>query len=111
MKKVIAGLVGFLLLITLAVVPAKMRSMDADQFSNGEREFVRHAIASTSGTLENPLERLLILGYRIDEMERVNGMPVEATVEAVTFFGVPGARVRVDRNGASVERRSYTPGR
>lgn len=105
------GSIVAILLVTLAIVPAKMRSMEVDDFSASEESFVRHAIASTSGTLENPLERMLILGYRIDEMEKVNGVPVEATVEAITFFGVTGAGVRVDRSGASVEHRSYTPGR
>lgn len=92
-------------IVVLCVLPPKLLETDLHSFEDSqEKKFAAHALQITDQTLSNPLERLVIISYRIS-IEKENGEPKSAKVVAYTIFGIQYAVVEADNNGAKVKDR------
>jgi hypothetical protein len=93
----------FLIIICfLAFLPPRLLETNIQDFSNKNvKNFAEYSIQITNQTLENPLERLLIISYGISLDEKNDNLS-SAKVTAYTLFGIPFAKVKVTEDGASV---------
>lgn len=112
MRKILLLVAGFLLVVIGVVYPSAVPST---KFEGWRMDTSNAAIESAETLLEHPLERLLIIRFRVVDIKD-NGAAdpdscgsqrfrvdhaFEATVDALTVFGMRVSRVLVTCDGAS----------
>jgi hypothetical protein len=69
-----------------------------------DKQFAKDALEITKLTLDNNLERLVILSYSV-KINQENEVSNSAGVIAYTIFGIPYAVVEATPSGASIKQR------
>lgn len=88
----------------LAFIPPYLLKTNVEDFKFEDRQLVSDALSITNLTLENAVERLIIISYGVSLNEQ-DEPPVNAKVVAYTVFGIPYAVIEVNEKGASVKTR------
>ncbi|MGE6488564.1 hypothetical protein [Paenisporosarcina sp. NPDC076898] len=88
----------------LAFIPPYLLKTNVEDFKVEDRQLVSDALSITNLTLDNAVERLIIISYGVSLNEQ-DEPPVTAEVVAYTFFGIPYAVIEANEKGASVKTR------
>lgn len=104
LKTLIKVLIILLVVGLLAFIPPYLLKTNAEDFKVEDRQFVSDALSITNLTLENAVERLIIISYGVSLYEQ-DESPVTAEVVAYTVFGIPYAVVEANEKGANVKTR------
>ena len=96
--------VVFALLVvgSLAFIPPYLLQTNPEDFREEDQQIVLDALSITDLTLENALERFIILSYGVSLQD---DSPYTAEVVAYTVFGIPYAVVETNEQGAYVKTR------
>lgn len=102
MKTFVKVLMTLLVIGLLAFVPPRLLKTNAEDFEVEDRQFVSDSLIITNLTLENAIERLIIISYGVSLIEQ-DESPVSAEVVAYTNFGIKYAVVEANEKGAFVK--------
>ena len=102
LKTFMKVLFALLVIGSLAFIPPYLLQTNPEDFGVEEQQVVLDALSNTDLTLENALERLIILSYGVSLQ---GDSQYTAEVVAYTVFGIPYAVVETNEKGVFVKTR------